>query len=93
MEQKYQLFKPPLIMKFREMSNLQAKEYLLWFQEQIPVRILELSRYIRSFPKYSNWEPNLYASSLNTLGQWSFGQVQVRKRSKVEMDIIYSKHC
>jgi hypothetical protein len=90
MEQKYQLFQPIFQIKFREMSNSQAKAYLLWFREQIPIRIVELASYINSFPEYSNWEPNLHPSSLNSLGQWFFEQVQIRKRSQEEMNIIYA---
>jgi hypothetical protein len=88
MEYKYQVIRPPLQIKFREMNNPQAKEYLLWFQEQIPIRVVELASYVKSFPEYSNWEPSLNPSSLNSLGHWFFEQVKIRKRSKVEMDII-----
>lgn len=73
------------------MSKSQANEYLLWFTDQIPIRIVELSSLVKSFPEYSNWDPDLQSSSLIPLGKWFFGQVQVRNRSKAEIYKIYAE--
>ncbi len=90
MGKNYQIIQPPFPNRFRDMSKSQAKEYFLWFQEQIPIRIVELSNFVKSFSEYSNWDPNLQCFSLNPLGKWFFGQVQVRKRSRAEIDTIYA---
>lgn len=90
MDNRYQLIQPPFPLKFKEMSKSHANEYFLWFQEQIPVRIIELSDFVKSFPEYASWEPNQDSLSFNSLGKWFFGQVKVRKRSRAEIDNIYA---
>lgn len=90
MDNHYLMITPPFPLTFREMSKERAREYLRWFQEQIPERISILSRYIRFFPDFKTWEPNLQPSSLDTLGIWFFERVTTRKRSQDETEKIYS---
>jgi hypothetical protein len=86
----YPIIQPPFQLKFREMTREQAKQYLEWFQDQIPIRTEVLSHYVRSSPNYHIWEPDLKPSSLNKLGEWFVAHVKTRKRSTAEVNNIYA---
>lgn len=90
METEYSIFHPPFSIAFKEMEKKVARNYLEWFLEQIPKRVLILANYVQSFSGYDNWRSDLTPSSLDGLGKWFFENVTIRKRSGTEIENIYS---
>jgi hypothetical protein len=86
----YNLIQPPYKLNFKLMDRKQANEFSNWFITQIPERITELTRYVKSTPGFENWDANLSPNSLDDLGTWFYSHVQTRPRSKQETEAIYS---
>lgn len=86
----YQVIRPPQLVNFREMDGKQAREYFNWFISQIPIRVVQLKRYIQSTQEYERWEADYTSESLNLLGKWFCDQIKTRQRSSEDIETIYA---
>jgi hypothetical protein len=87
----YRIIQPPISLKFRERSKAELKTYAEWFHEVTPQRIAALATAVRSTPGYETWEPNATPESLDILGHWFEGEVEIRKKTADEIEETRSK--
>ena len=87
----YEIIQPPFTLKFREMSKPELKAYKEWFFEVLPKRIAGLEEEVRRTPAFEDWRTDHSPSSLDALGQWLEGQVQVRAKTEQEIDDLKAK--
>ena len=87
----YSIIQPPFMLKFREMSKKELKEYNEWFHQVMPERIQILTSAIKSTTGYENWEPDCSPESLEPLGEWFLAQVETRPRTQDEIDTIQDR--
>lgn len=81
----YSTIQPPFTLQFPEMSKKDLIAYAAWFHDIIPARIAELTRAVTSTPGFEGWEPNATPESLDDLGRWFEGQVEMRKKDAEEI--------
>lgn len=81
----YSIIQPPFTLKFDEMSKADLKAYYKWFMEAIPRRTAELADAIREKEGFQKWRPDNSPSSLEMLGKWFSGEVEVRERTAEEI--------
>ena len=86
----YSIIQPPFTLNFDKMSKRDLSLYYHWFLEVIPQRVNELSRAVAQSPGFESWDADYSASSLDLLGQWMADQVEMRQRTKGELNIIYN---
>ena len=84
----YSIIQPPFTLKFREMSAKDLKDYNGWFHDVLPQRVASLKEEVRRSPESLSWEPDLTAASLDSLGAWFAGQVEVRPRTPEEVGAL-----
>ncbi|KAB2903002.1 MAG: hypothetical protein F9K27_14600 [Anaerolineae bacterium] len=77
---------------FSAMTPGQAKKYLAWFIEQIPLQIHDLEAEVRaSKDEYRSWSADKSAESLNILGIWFQSQSHLRQMTAQEVDRFYAR--
>lgn len=86
---KYEMVRPPFTLDFPNMSREEARDYLSWFLEQIPIRIRVLEQAVQSTPGHGEWQADCSPESLDRLGRWLYEHVETRKRTKKESKEIY----
>jgi hypothetical protein len=87
----YSIVQPPFSLKFREMSKTELLAYRDWFHSIMAERTAELAKAVKSTAGYENWNADLTPESLGPLGEWFRREVEVRKRSDVEVGEIKSQ--
>jgi hypothetical protein len=87
----YAIIQPPFTLKFREMTKSELKDYFSWFMKVVPERIAGLETAVRESPAYSSWSADLSPESLVKLGDWFASEVEVRTRSRNEIDEVKSR--
>jgi hypothetical protein len=80
----YSIIQPPFTLKFREMPKRELEAYREWFHAVIPERIVELTKVVNATPGFQGWKPDETPESLDPLGTWFDGQVEVRKKTAEE---------
>jgi len=81
----YSTIQPPFTLQFREMAKKDLIAYATWFHDSTPGRIAELTKAVQSTSGYESWEPNATPESLEDLGRWLEGQVEMRKKDADEI--------
>lgn len=66
-------------------------EYFEQFMSVIPLRVYELSCYVKSNAKYKDWIPDFSRESLSLLGEWLYENYNFREYTKEEQKIRLSK--
>lgn len=84
----YSIIKPPFLVEHETMTKKELREYFDWFQTMIPERIRELTHAVRGTFRFQNWEPDLTPESLDELGHWFVGQIEIRSRTEHEVQEI-----
>lgn len=84
----YATIQPPFTLKFREMSREELKDYHRWFLGVLSDRVEELEHAVRETQGFELWRTDLTPTSLNMLGEWFVGQVQIRQRTSEEVEEI-----
>jgi hypothetical protein len=87
----YSIIQPPFALKFREMAKKDLVAYRDWFHAVMPERLEELSKVVRSTPGFEGWQPDYTPASLNSLGEWFRGQVEMRARTAAEVGEIRAR--
>ncbi len=87
----YQMVQPPFSLNFREMGKKELKEYYQWFMSNIPIRLNELKQVLALTPGFEGWQTDFSPESLTGLGEWFAIHVEVRKKTKEEIDKIKSQ--
>ena len=87
----YQPIQPPFILKFREMSKKELKEYFDWFLEVLPQRLDGLADAVKQLPEFASWQSDFSPASLDYLGEWFASQVETRPRTSDEIEEIESR--
>ena len=87
----YAIIQPPFTLKFREMPKSELKTYYGWFMEVLPKRIALLEAQVREVPARSSWRASSSPESLEELGDWFADQVEVRSRTRPEVDDVQSR--
>ncbi len=82
----YSVIQPPFTLKFMEMPRKELTAYFKWYTESIPERVRELADAVTSSPGYGSWKPTFTPESLDELGEWLAGQMELRPRSKEEIE-------
>src|SRR5260370_39616279 len=82
----YKIVQPPFTLKFREMSKQELKSYYKWFLDVMSERIQELTEAVKVTPGFEFWCPDETPASLELLGRWFAMQVEVRQRSREEIE-------
>jgi hypothetical protein len=84
----YNLIQPPFKLKQpREISQKERERYFQWFMEVLPQRTDELAQAVRQSPGFEAWQPDLTPGSLDALGDWFAGQIEIRTRKRTEAEI------
>jgi hypothetical protein len=81
----YRIIQPPFTLRFREMPKKVLKEYFVWFLEQIPERVAELEREVKTDSGFVTWRADNSSASLRALGHWFAGHVETRLRTTEEI--------
>ena len=84
----YNVIQPPFTLQFREMRKKELKAYFSWFLNSVPERIAELEREVKTCPGMSNWCADNSPASLLPHGEWFVRQVEIRRRTAEETDVI-----
>ena len=84
----YTTVQPPFTLEFDHMSRQELDAYATWFHGAIARRINELTAAVRETPGFGGWRPDYTPASLDHLGKWFAGQVEVRPRTREESDEI-----
>lgn len=87
----YEIIQPPFTLNFREMPKQELKAYFAWFQNILPQRLRELGSAVEATPGFEGWRPNCKKESLEPLGEWFAGQVEMRPRTNEELQDIQSQ--
>ena len=87
----YRIIQPPFSLQFSTMSKPELRAYYAWFMEVLPERVAELEPAVRATEAHDAWRADYTRDSLSPLGQWFWGQVETRPRSRNEMDAIQSR--
>jgi hypothetical protein len=87
----YRLFQSPFTFKFRDMSKQMLKDYFQWFMQAIPDRINELSKAIHETRGFDLWKPDFSPASSEVLGEWFANQIEIRRRTRGELDEIRAR--
>ena len=56
-----------------------------WFHDSTPGRLAELTQAVKITSGYESWEPDLTRESLDDLGTWFEGQVEMRMKEAEEI--------
>lgn len=86
----YSIIRPPFALNFREMSGNELEAYREWFHEVVPERILELTKAVNATSGFQKWKPDRTPESLDLLGVWFDGQVELRRRTPEEVEEVRS---
>lgn len=92
MKMSYAIIQPPFTLDFPKMSKPELRAYFDWFLAQIPGRIRELERAVRSSRRFSNWRANSSRRSLDPLGEWFIGQAKYRRLTAEEKAEDRARH-
>ena len=84
----YTIIQPPFTLKFREMPKKELEAYRDWFHAIAPERIDELSKSVKTTPGFQSWKSDRSPESLDLLGVWLDGQVELRKQTAEEVEAI-----
>jgi hypothetical protein len=87
----YSIIQPPFTLKVREMPKPELKAYYAWFMNVLPERIGGLEAAVREAPAHAMWRGDCSPESLDVLGEWFAGEVEVRSRTSDEIDEVKSK--
>jgi len=87
----YSTIQPPFTLKFGEMPKKELEAYRDWFHAITPERIAELTRAVNATPGFQDWQPDDSPGSLEALGVWFEGQVEVRRKSAEEIQETTSR--
>ena len=87
----YEIIQPPFTLKFREMPKPDLRAYNHWFFGVMPGRITGLEEEVRRSPAQAQWRADFTPDSLETLGQWFEGQVEVRTKTEQETEDLKAK--
>ena len=74
----YATIQPPFTLKLREMPKKELHRYYQWFMDVLPQRVNELAEAVRQTPGFETWRADCTSGSLDGLGEWFAGQVEVR---------------
>ncbi|MBL8935912.1 MAG: hypothetical protein JNM69_15250 [Archangium sp.] len=81
----YSIVDPPFTLEFTRMSKAELRAYAAWFHETDAERVAELVRIVRGTPGFEGWLPDETPESLDTLGRWFEGQVEMRPKTEDEL--------
>lgn len=81
----YSIVDPPFTLEFTKMSKAELRAYGAWFHETDAERVAELVRVVRGTPGFEGWLPHETPESLDTLGRWFEGQVEMRPKTEDEL--------
>ena len=84
----YTTIQPPFSLKFKEMSNKELTDYFAWFQCILPQRLDQLELVVKTTQGFDAWRADCTVESLDLLGCWFAGQVEMRPRTKDEIQEI-----
>lgn len=84
----YATIQPPFTLKLREMASKELHRYFQWFMDVLPQRVNELAEAVRQTPGFGSWQADCTPGSLDGLGEWFAGQVEVRNRTQEELQTI-----
>lgn len=87
----YSIIQPPFTLKFREMPQSELKAYREWFLAVLPDRVAALQAEVRRAPEYDAWLADRSPESLDGLGQWFAGKVEVRAKTAEEIEDTRTK--
>ena len=76
----------PFTVPVQQLSKAEARQYAVWYREQMPTRIAVLERAVRSTSGYEKWQADKTPESLFMLGKWFREQVETRLKSQEELD-------
>ena len=79
---------PPPNSPFRERSKNELREYFTWFLSVIEERISQLTTAVWETRGFQIWRADYTVSSLESLGSWFEGQVEMRLRTQEEINRI-----
>src|ERR1700731_4075079 len=84
----YATIQPPSALGFRDMPKKELHGYFQWFLEVCPQRLNELVEAVKQTSGYETWQADCTPASLDVLGEWFAGQVEVRNRTDDELKKI-----
>ena len=82
----YHLAQPPYTLKFTKMSGDELAGFYAWFFDVMPERLEELVAVVTGTDRYADWSADQSPGSLDALGDWYAGQVEMRPRTIDEMN-------
>jgi hypothetical protein len=86
----YSVIQPPFTLRFREMPRPELRQYFEWFAKVLPQRIAGLEEEVRRSPPRAGWRADFSPHSLQALGEWFAGQVEMRAKTDEEIDAVKS---
>jgi hypothetical protein len=87
---KYDPVIPPLGKEIEKLSKRELRAYFDWFLNQVPSRVSQLERAVRSTRSYGHWRADCRPGSLKVLGAWFCRVVEDRKLASKEKKDRYS---
>jgi len=82
----YNILNPPYATDFRNMKREDVEAFYSWLMEQRPVRIIELQKVVNETAPLEHWCADYTPASLKALGNWFMQYVQMRSRTREEID-------
>lgn len=86
----YMVIQPPISKSLRETPKKELKRYFHWFMDIMPKRISILADEVKRTKGFEAWTPDLTPASLDQLGAWFSGRVELRNRTSEEMERLQS---
>jgi hypothetical protein len=87
-EVSYIVIQPPFALNLREMPKGELERYFQWFMAILPERVSTLTKAVQGTLGFENWHPDRTPASLDVLGTWFAGQVEMRPRTQEELQAI-----
>jgi hypothetical protein len=84
----YQVIQLPISGPLRRATPSELDKLFDWFEHVLPLRISALAGVVRADKRYSSWSPDCSVASLDSLGSWMVGNVEVQNRSKQDVEEI-----
>ena len=86
----YEVIQPPFSLDFKNMKKKERDNYYKWYMDIFSGRLDLLIHYVKNSFECDNWKADYSPESLVLLGQWFYDMVEVRDRSKQEIEGIHS---
>ncbi len=82
----YVSLRPPFPLDFEEMSEARLGHFREWFLKVIPERLEQLTAVVHQLPSHAAWAADESPDSLDMLGDWFAAHIEMRARTKAEID-------